>query len=506
MRASLSESTIFVMLKSVYSSHNYKWLVFAAIGLGSLTNVIHHGSISIALPTIAREFDVSLTTIQWVVLAESLTISAMLLPMGRLSDIIGRKPMYLTGVVLFGLMALFSGSSPWIANYFSFSHPIILMIPFRVFQGIGAALTQANGMAMVTSTFPSDERGKGLGAHGSIIGTGGIIGPILGGILVTYLSWHWIFWINLPLCTVTFLFTLLLLDPSRFTGADQKDKSYDWLGAGLSSSTLLVFLLTLSNGAGLGWTSAPIVGGFLIFGALVIAFIWWESKTSSPMLDLSLFRSRLFSVGVGSNYLSFLGVTSFRFLITFYLQAALRLTPAQISWILVPNAISRIILGPLTGNLSDKFGTKPFTTFGLLLAGCGLLLMAFMADSTPIWYVILSIVVMSSGSGMFMSPNSAAIFSSASGNRYGVTSALVNLSRNSGNVTGIAIATAIVSGTMIASGFSSNVEEVMTGGDGSPILQAFITGMRSVFILMAGLQFLSSVAHLTTPRSSILES
>ena len=162
-----------LMLKSVYSSSNYKWLVFSAIGLGSLTNVIHHGSISIALPTIAREFDVSLTTIQWVVLAESLTISALLLPMGRLSDIIGRKPMYLLGVVLFGVMALFAGSSPAIAQYLGYAHPIMLMIPFRVFQGVGAAMTQANGMAMVTSIFSARERGKGLGAHGSVIGTGG---------------------------------------------------------------------------------------------------------------------------------------------------------------------------------------------------------------------------------------------------------------------------------------------------------------------------------------------
>ena len=494
-----------LMLKSVYSSSNYKWLVFSAIGLGSLTNVIHHGSISIALPTIAREFDVSLTTIQWVVLAESLTISALLLPMGRLSDIIGRKPMYLLGVVLFGVMALFAGSSPAIAQYLGYAHPIMLMIPFRVFQGVGAAMTQANGMAMVTSIFSARERGKGLGAHGSVIGTGGIIGPIVGGFLVTYASWHWIFWINVPLCAITFLGTALLLDSSRFMGATQGDKSFDWLGATLSSSTLLVFLLTLSNGAELGWFSLPIVAGFLIFIGLITTFIWWELNSSSPMLDLSLFRSRLFSVGIGSSYISFLGVTSFRFLITFYLQAALRLTPAQISWVLIPNAISRIILGPISGHLSDKFGTKPFTTVGLLLAGCGLLLMAFMADSTPIWFVILSIVIMSSGSGIFSSPNSAAIFSSATGNKYGVTSALVNLSRNSGNVTGIAIATAIVSGTMLSAGFSSNVEEVMIAGAGSPILQTFISGMRSVFLVMAILQFMSSIANLTTSRAPLSE-
>ena len=168
------------MIKHISRSPNYKWIVFGAVGLGSITNVTHHGGVAIALPTIAQDLALSLTTVQWIILAESLTISVMLLPMGRLADIAGRKLIYLMGVLLFGGMALLSGSSPWFSGLLGISSPILLMIVFRIFQGLGASMTQASGMAMVTSVFPDKERGKGLGAHGSVIGTGGVIGPILG--------------------------------------------------------------------------------------------------------------------------------------------------------------------------------------------------------------------------------------------------------------------------------------------------------------------------------------
>ena len=488
------------VLKPLYNTSYYKWLVFSAVGLGSLTNVIHHGSVGIALPTIAQTFNVPLTTIQWVVLAESLTISAMLLPIGRLSDIVGRKSVFLIGVLLFGSMALLAGSSPWLSELINLSTPITLMIVFRVFQGLGAAMTQATGMAMVTSVFSNEERGKGLGAHGSVIGTGGVIGPILGGLLITYVGWQWIFWINVPLCAITFVVTTFLLDSSRFNRGTSSDGQYDWLGASLSTAVLLTFLLTLSNGTNLGWTALPIMAGIAAFLVALVLFIWVESRSEHPMLNLTLFRTREFSIGTASNYLSFLGVSSFRFVVPFYLQSTLLLNPAQVAYVLIPNAVNRIVLGPITGNLSDKFGRKIFTTTGLAFCGAGLYMMAFMGHETSVWYVIAAILVFSAGSGIFLPANSAGIFSAASGKEHGVVSALVNLSRNSGNVTGIAVSTAIVAGVMMSNGYTSEVAAVMESGKGSELLDVFISGMRLVFILMASFQVISSFAHLATRK------
>ena len=486
------------MLSKLTHEENYKWLVFSVVAIGSITNVTHHGSVGIALPTIAKDFGVSLTSIQWVVLAETLTISVLLLPMGRLSDIIGRKPMYLAGIILFGFMSLLAGFTPSIASQWGSQRIMLFMIPFRVMQGLGAAMPQATGMAMVTTVFEDSERGKGLGAHGAVIGTGGIIGPILGGILVTYIGWKWVFWINVPLCALAFVATLFVLDTSLFRGTGSQNNRYDWLGAVLSTGSLLTFLLTLSNGAQFGWASYEIISGFLLFIVFVVLFIWWESKVTSPLLDLSLFKDKLFSLSITANYLSFLGVSSFRFIIPFYLQAALKLNPAQVGVMLIPNAISRIILGPTIGILSDKFDRRIFTFSGLVLTSVGLYMMGSMSAFSSILFILICIIVFSTGSGMFMSPNSATIFSSGPSDKHGVIAALVNLSRNSGNVTGIALSSAIVSAVLIASGYQVNVEAVLNAESTSNLVKAFINGMKFVFIFMGSLQLISATGIAST--------
>lgn len=162
------------MVKRISRSPKYKWVVSSAVGLGSITNVAHRGSVAITLPTIAQDLALSLTAVQWIILGESLTISTMLLPMGRLADITVRKSLYLAGVPLFGEMALLWGSSPWLSSLIGISSPILSMIAFRGFPRAEKRYD------------PDQERGKGLTVHRSVIGTGGVIGPILGGMLITY--------------------------------------------------------------------------------------------------------------------------------------------------------------------------------------------------------------------------------------------------------------------------------------------------------------------------------
>ena len=301
------------------------------------------------------------------------------------------------------------------------------------------------------------------------------------------------------MCAIALAGAIIFLDPSRFSVKDEKNGSFDWVGAGLSTSIIMVFLFTLSNGSNVGWLSIPILVGALLFILSVIGFIWWESKSNEPMLDLKLFRQQHFTVGIVSNYLSFLGVTSFRFIIPFFLQAVFKLSPAQVAYVLIPNAISRIILGPLTGYLSDRYGIKPFTTFGLALCGAGLYMMGLMVPTSSLTYTLSAIIVFSCGSGIFMSPNSAGIFISSANNRHGVVSALVNLSRNSGNITGIVIATAIIAQTMLSGGYSSDVDQVLSADPQSELISLFISGMRIVFFTMGTLQILSTFAHAVTP-------
>jgi EmrB/QacA subfamily drug resistance transporter len=461
----------------------YRWWVFAAVALGTLTSVINHGGMSVALPTIAQYFNADLATVQWVVIAEGLTISALLLPMGRLSDIVGRKRIFLSGLVIFVAAAVFAATSG----------SIFALIGAKALQGLGAAMTQGTGMAMVTSVFPAEERGKGIGSHASVVGTGGVLGPIAGGFLITALDWRWLFYVNIVMGIVTMAAVLLIIRSEAFR-QDTRTSRYDYGGAALSTAVLLSFLMTVSNGSRMGWSSPPIILGAISFVAFLAAFVWWEIRSPSPMLDMKLFRSRVFSIGIGTNFMSFLGITSSRFLLPFYLQAALGFTPALVGFALLPNAASRIVMGPVSGFLSDLYGWRLFNIIGLLLSACGLLVLASLTTSSSIIVVLVGILLQSVGSGLFQSPNSASIFSAADSARHGVVAAFVNLSRNSGNVTGTAIAASIVTAVMVSRGFEVKIDEVLDAGVGSGLLEAFLSGLKTAFFAMAVLQIFGAFA------------
>ena len=472
-----------MLASRIFDRPAYKWWVFAAVALGTLTSVVNHGGMAVALPTIAQHFDADLSTAQWVVVAEGLAISALILPMGRLSDIIGRKSVYISGMAIFAIAAILAAGS----------QSIFALIAFKAAQGLGAAMTQGTGMAMITSVFPAKERGRGIGTHASVVGTGGVLGPIMGGFLITTFDWRWLFYVNVVMGLVALVAMLLIVREQTFrqkTGS----RSYDLPGAALSTAILLTFLLALSNGASLGWSSPPMIAAAVAFVLLLGAFIWWEGRTSSPMLDLGLFRNRVFGIGISTNFGSFLGISSSRYLLPFYLQAALGFTPALVGVVLLPNAINRIVMGPLSGWLSDRYGWRPFNVIGLLLSAAGLFTLSALTASSPISLVLVGIVLQSAGAGIFQSPNASSIFSAADTSKHGVVAAFVNLSRNAGNVTGIAIVTSIVTAMMASQGFDSNIGAVLDSQPGSGLLGSFMTGLKTAFLIMGVLQLIGAAA------------
>lgn len=472
-------------------SPRYKWWVFTAVGLGSFTGVMTFGTVNVALPTIAEHFETDLPTVSWVVIAQTLTVSALLLPMGRLSDIVGRKRVYIVGLLLLMGASVFAASSS----------SITMLILSRVVQGMGAAMTQGTGMAMITSVFPEEERGKGIGTHMSVIGAGGMVGPTVGGFLVEALDWRWVFLINLPLATIALIGALLIMD-SRIFFRERRGVRFDWPGAAISTAALIAFLLLVNNGARLGWVSPTIIGASVLFVALLAGFIWWETRASSPMLDLSLFRNRVFSLGVLASFISFLGVASVRFIMPFYLQGVLGYRPDKVGLIMLPTAITMAIMGPVAGRLSDRYGYRAFNVAGLLLAAAGIFMISRVSETTPLYVVIGAMVAQSAGTGLFGSPNSASIFASARGSRHGVVSALLSLVRNSANVTSIAIATAVVTATMVNMGYTPDLGNVQGAGDDG-ILRAFVSGMNILYFAMGCLLLAgAAAAFLKGPPSS----
>ena len=452
----------------VFDKPAYKWWVFCAVAFGTLTSVINHGGMSVALPTIAQYFDADLAAAQWVVVAEGLAISALILPMGRLSDVIGRKTVYLAGMAIFAAAALLAAGS----------QSILMLIAFKAVQGVGAAMTQGTGMAMITSVFPAEERGKGIGTHASVVGTGGVLGPVAGGLLITALDWRWLFYVNVVMGVLAILLVVAVVR-SRVFGQDTRNRSYDFPGAALSTAVLVTFLLAVSNGATLGWTSAPILAAGVGFVVLLAAFIWWESRAPSPMLDLGTVQEQ----GLRHRNLHQLHVLPGDYVGA---VSAARSTcrprsgtrPRWWGLVLLPNAASRIVMGPVSGWLSDRYGWRPFNVIGLLLSAAGLFTLASMTASSTVVVPLVGIVLHSAGSGLFQSPNSASIFSAADPSRHGVVAAFVNLSRNAGNVTGIAIAASIVTAVMSSQGFEPNIDAVLGAESGSRLVGSFMTGAK----------------------------
>lgn len=467
---------------AVADSPRYKWWVFAAVGLGTFTGVMTFGSVNVALPTIADHFGSDLPTIQWVVIAQTLTISALLLPMGRLSDLVGRKSVYITGLLLLIAASVFAALSPNVA----------LLILSRIVQGVGAAMTQGTAMAMITSVFPDDERGKGIGTHMSVIGAGGMAGPAIGGLLVSAFGWRSVFLVNLPLASIALLGALLLLDAKLFRRA-KRGTGFDWPGAALSTAALVTFLMLMTNGNQLGWLSPLAIAAALLFVGLLVGFLVWESRAPEPMLDLGLFRSRVFSLGVLAAFMSFLSVGSVRFLMPFYLQGVLGFPAGQVGLIMLPTAVTMTITGPIAGRLSDRFGYRIFNVLGLVIAAVGTFAISRVSDSTPVVVIIAALVTQSAGSGLFSSPNSASIFSASSSARHGIVSALLSLVRNSANVTSIALGTAVVAATMAAMGFAPDLGGV-AGADGSGAGAAFVSGMNLLYTGTSCLLLLGAVA------------
>ena len=462
------------MLARIRTGTSYKWWVFAAIAIGTFVSVVDSGSVLVALPEIEKHFNSDLPTVQWVVVGNALAISALILPMGRLGDIAGRKWVYIGGVAIFVVFSILAGMAanlPW-------------LIAAKAFQGMGSAMIQGNGMATVISSFSGSERGKALGTHMSVVGSGAIAGPAIGGLLVGAFGWQSVFFVNAPLGLATILMAWLLLSSARESGpGDRSEGRFDWPGAALSAAALLVLLLVVGNGHQWGWDSPTVLLGAALAAALLAAFVWWELRTQSPMLELRLFKRKLVAIGAAAAWLSFMGMSSSRFMMPFYMQRVLEISPRDVGLLLIPPALCMVLLGPVSGRLSDRFGWRALTVSGLALSMVTCVVIAFsLSETTSVVFIVLLLMLQSSGMALFNSPNQSSLLGAVERSRYGIIASLTQLIRNSANVTSIAVATTVVVATMATFGVAPSLDAVSPAVAG-----AFISGLKWAFILMAAM-------------------
>lgn len=434
---------------------------------GIFTTVFDTSSAIVALPTIAAQFGTDLPTVQWVIIGNSLTIAALLVPMGRLSDLIGRKRIYVVGCLIFGLCSLLAAVAP----------SIFMLIGARVLVGIGSAMTQGTAMALLVGNFDIGQRARMLGLQMGAVGLGAMTGPGLGGVIVGLGGWRMLFVATAIGMLVITVAAQRVLE-RRATRERQQRPRFDFAGAALFSGMLTAGLLTLTLGPGIGWSNPPTIVGVILFCGLLASFIAVERRHPAPMLDFGLLRRGDFAFGALSAVVAFMCLSSMRFLSPFFFQAVKGFTPARVGALMLPAAMTMALSAPFVGRLADRLGVRFVANVGFLVAAAGLITFTFMSPATPTWVVVVGLAVMAFGMASFGAPNSAAILNSVDADAHGVTAAIVNLCRNTGNIIGIAFGTVVVSLTMARSGFPATLAAVESTAD-SELLASFTSGMRT---------------------------
>jgi len=463
--------------------------VFAAVGLALFTSVMSFSMTFVALGAIADDFDISLGTVSWVVIAQSLVISALMMPMGRLGDIIGRKRIHLLGLVFFASGAALTALAPTFG---------ILMIS-RVITSIGNAMGQSVGTAIVISAFPSKERGKAIGSQTTAVAIGGASGPIFGGFVLQFLPWEAMFIILLiPVAIAFFAALFFLKSDSQAETPDSVRSPFDGVGAFISAAAVVLLVVAINNPFGFQWISTEMMIALGFFLLLMTIFVIWELRIEVPMFQLRLFSSSNFSLAVLTRLLGFGGATAVRFIVPVFLISLLQLNEAVAGAILVLTSLGMAVGAQISGRMSDKFGPRPFAISGFSLAFLTTLAMVFVGRDTSL--VLLGFILLFNGlsMGLWNVTNNAVIIGSVSDSELGVIGAFTNLTRNLGNVTGQALAASVVAGVMLSSGFDVPLNEIgndLAAGD------SFLTGTRIAYLLVSGITFVSLVLSIFTKSS-----
>ncbi len=472
----------------------YKWRAFTAVGSFFVTAVLGLTMVFVALPTMAADFGVTLRLAGWILIAPSLTISALLLPFGRLADLVGRRRIHLTGLALFGVGAILTATAPTFA----------WLLVARVIMSIGGALTESVGTGILVSVFPSHERGRAIGLQSSSVAAGAAAGPLAAGIALQFLSWRALFWFLAALTAVSYLIGQRVLDERRITPTaaidpDAERDPFDWPGAILSGLLVILVVLTVNNPFGLPWRSWPLAVAAGASALVLVAFIRRELATDHPMLQLRFFANRVFRLAVICRTLGFQANTALFLLLPILLVSVTGVSETRAGLAVFVNSVGFGLAAHVSGQLSDRFGTRPFMVSGFLVMAGAMTAFALMDGDTPLVLVASVALVTGIATGTWNPPNNATVIGTVPPASYGVVGAFTNLARNAGNVFGQALATAIVAATLAARGFDVPLGEI---GDTPGASEAFVDGWRTAFTAMAALSLVAAVLATTIRTSS----
>jgi EmrB/QacA subfamily drug resistance transporter len=465
---------------------HYKWWALSCTSVGMLLATINSGTLIIALPDLERHLHTSLLTLVWVILVYMIASTVLVLSAGRLSDQFGRKNAYIGGFLLFAAASLGAG----------FSTGGIELIVWRIIQGVGGSFLFANAAAIVTDAFPREQLGVAMGTNTMVAAVGLVIGPVLGGALVD-ISWHWVFWFNVPFALLgsTWAFSIL----REVTGRGD-DTTFDALGTGTFVIGLTGLVLGISKGGIEGWHGPVVFGGLAAAAIFLPLFVVVERHHRAPMLDLTIFKNRLFSAASAAAFLNGLARFALMFIFVFYFQGVQGDSPILAGLKLAPLAVGMLVSSPIAGMYADRNGSRTLASLGMLVTAAGLALMTTLQQDTSYWWPGIFQFVVGVGSGMFNSPNTAAMMGVVAPHRRGIASGARVLVQNTGAVLSIAFVMAVVT-----SGIKPTVLFRIFSGLGTRISSAkmapFLSNMHLALWAMVAFSIVGAGVSFARPKN-----
>lgn len=441
------------------------------------------------MPSIARAFGAPLGgAVEWVVIAYLVVTAGALLTVGRVADMIGRRPVWLTGLIVFTGGSALCGAAPSLGA----------LIAARALQGLGGALLMAISPALFTGAFPPRERGRALGLNAVTVSLGVSAGPVLGGLIAADLSWRWIFFVNVPLGIGSFLVACRVLGAERRRGPGR----FDPLGALVLALGLATLIAALSFGPEVGWRSPLLVGGLGVGALAVVLLPVVERRAAHPIVPVPLLRDRIFASALASTALSFLALFSVSILLPFYLEEVRRFSSAQAGLLLAALPLTIAAIAPASGALADRIGTRWLAAGGLALACLGLVFLSLLDARSSIPDIIWRLMVIGAGRALFQAPNSSALLGAAPGSQQGSASGFLATARVVGESLSVALAGAIFAGL---GGAAAGQRLGTRDGHASvrALEQTFTHGFRVTFLVCAGIAALGAIAALARGREDV---
>lgn len=466
----------------------YAWRALSVVGLASILSALNTSALNTALPTVVRHFDASSSEASWILITFLLVSTVVTLMCGRAADMMGRRAMYLWGLGLFTGASLALGLAPTVE----------VLIGLRVVQAVAGSMLLVNSAAIVSAAFPERMLARGLGIYMASFSIAQLLGPTLGGALATSFGWQWVFWFNVPvgvLCFVWGAVTLRKVETEHeFTGLDLRGNLLLFLGLG-------GLIVALSEAATLGWTSALVLGGLGCAAAFIPLFIWTERRVANPVLDLSLFRHRPFAMANAAGFINTVARGSVIIIAALYFQAVYDVSALHAGLQLLPLSAANAIASSALGGVTAYLSSRTVAAIGSAISSAGLLIM-FLATGTGASYpfVCVGLIVVGFGSGIFMPANISSILEGTADDEVGIINAVRITVQSTGIVVGTALALTILSAPL-----GQDVRQAVFAGTvsalGSGAVDELIVGYRWAFGAMVLISLIGIATSLASSRA-----